>query len=353
MGFMQDLYDKSMRKASSFGKLAGAVGILALGAGMSGCASAYDGNPESTQPPVEQVEEGAYDNTYNGVTEETQNEVLETVQKLEAEGTYKVQRGGIDNREDIPVLKEGDEPGEMELHNVYGDDERVISFRGGVSEGQAENTKNLDWHCSMGGFTEEDGETYFLSAEHCTGPEQVRYRGRILRQVGREFSYSPEELDQELDVEYVDGDKDKDIAIFSADHAELPDDAEFEDKLYTKFANPDKIDRGDVTIHAGFPFDVEKNLTDGQITAERHPNFEDFYITDMPISPGDSGSPVYVLKDGEPLMMSVVNWYRKDSQNINGIARLDGILDLLRDNGVEFEETADHETLNVVEIEGE
>ncbi len=354
MGFMQELYDRTLGNSSSLGKLAGAAGILAMGAGMSGCASAYDGNPEAEQPPVEQVEEGAYDNTYNNVTEESKDQILETVQKLKGEGTYRARGGdGIEDTKDIPVLKEGDEPGEMELHNAYEDDDRVISFRANMGEAEDGNKRSFEWHCSMGAFTEQDGETYFLSAHHCLGPERVKYRGQILERVDKDFSYSPEGLSQELDVDYKFGDKKKDIAVFGADHAELPDDAEFEDELYTRFANPEKIDRGDVTIHAGFPFNVEKNFTDGRITAKRHPDYPDFYITDMHISPGDSGSPTYVLKDGEPLMASVVNWYRKGSQNINGIAQLDGILNLLRENGVKFEETADKEALNVVDIEGE
>ncbi len=338
---------KDLRSSAS--KLFGTVSlILAGGLGAAGCAN----NPQPDTSPTPEPDsadievparQGPYDYSAENLSEDVVDQITDNVYQIHGEATYENvgwlppdERNALEEQYgNIPVLKEGEDDGEMVVEDyLEGDAEIHIQAE---AEAAADDTMEFEWHGSGGAITQEGDETYFLTAEHVTGYEVLKYEGDYYKRVENElFYFTDKPRTIHLEEEFS---RDKgDIAVLSG---------EVEEDVYSKFARMDKMHRGNALIHAGFPFQYEKNFTAGHVSDLEELFY--YFVSDMHISPGDSGSLVYVMHEGEPLIAGLTNWtnVRDGAQAINGFARVDNILDMLEKNGMEIDREEEENAVHV------
>lgn len=326
---------KDLRSEAS--RLFGTVSLILAGSlGAAGCAN--NQQPEPTplpEPDTADIEvparQGPYDYSAKNLSEDMVDQVLDNVYQIHGEATYENvgwlppdERKALEEEYgSIPVLKDGKtDDGEMVIDD-YLEGDAEIHIRG-EAEAVADDTMEFDWHGSGGAIMNEGDKTYFLTAEHVTGYEVLKYKGDYYKRLDNELFYftdQPRTIQLEEEFSREKGD----IAVVSG---------EVEEDVYNKFAKMDKMHRGNVLIHAGFPFQYERNFTVGHVSDLEELFY--YFVSDMHISPGDSGSLVYVMHEGEPLIAGLTNWtnVRDGAQAINGFARVDNILDMLEENGM-------------------
>lgn len=324
MGIIEDV-GRTVRQYRTAAALS--LGIL----GLSSCASGFSGNEPVSSNPPQQIEDGPYDIHMGDITRQSFDEILESVYKVNGEGTYRVvghtdSEENLDDQDDLVDLDERLENKKWQAFYDITPEE--------LEEDLEDKELEMEWHGSMGAITREDGKTVFLTAEHNIPPERIEYKGKRLRLEEGNLSYTPpadKGLIIELDVEAENSNAD--IALVSGER---------EENIYSKIANPEHVKRGDIVGGAGFPLTADKNLTFGRVTDPKEHEF--YYAVDMHISPGDSGSPVYVFRDGEPLIVGIVNWYMEAGQAINGVAHIDNIIEMLEDNDITIERSTQNDS---------
>ncbi|MDY6789529.1 MAG: S1C family serine protease [Candidatus Nanohaloarchaea archaeon] len=288
--------------------------------------------------------------TYTRIQEEVENSSFKTM----VEATYTRVGGRINSRSDMERNQEEVKSEDIEfpkveegLEDFYQDaiakDVYSIDYTRDGSFGDLREMIKLEGHGSMTSIAQDEDETFFLTAHHLKPPKVVRTPfGTYKLEDSNMYYKTYDDHPREIDLTYEFGDKDIDAAVLSAETTE-PD-------INNLFADIEKIEEGNVVVNSGFPLNLEKSWTVGNITSKgldevgkKFPSEKDaFYIMDKHTNTGESGSAIYVLDKGEdgelkPRLAGIVNWSYTKAQAVNGTANIGKILEMLEDQWIFME----------------
>ncbi len=305
------------RKARAWAGALMVVGATGLAAGASGCATAQAGKGvessiERGSPEVVVVEDEEYIGDRDSIEDEDIDRIMENVYRTEGEATYELIEEGVVKDQNVASIDED------ELYR------EVVEVSG--EEGKDDEIE-LGWYGSMTPVADMKEGTGFLTAEHVTGlGEVIEYEEKKYRLVEKELFYRNDE-GEKVALEYEVGNKEKDVALLRGE-----EDVE----AFGTFADSGGVEAGDIVFHAGYPLDLDKTYTEGMVSNRS----EGLYmITTMPVSPGDSGSPVYTLtEDGELRIVGIVSFSYLRGQLVNGVAKADEIVEMLERRQIDVQD---------------
>ncbi|MBW3015525.1 S1C family serine protease [Candidatus Woesearchaeota archaeon] len=159
---------------------------------------------------------------------------------------------------------------------------------------------------------------YILEEKETIFPEEYKALTGVER-----FSQGPE-------LRVVASDKKHDIAIFQTKGKVESIHRYKQVKLW---GNSSELSLGDFLYVVGFPRDRGKHVIHGYVSSNgvKCTNEDNHYIyMDMPINAGNSGGPVFALRDGKPELVGVARCSIPNAQGMGGAVGIDYVKKLLR-----------------------
>jgi len=102
-------------------------------------------------------------------------------------------------------------------------------------------------------------------------------------------------------------------------------------KVLNNLGNSNEISEGDFLYIVGYPRNITKQVIQGHVSAKSNPysKHDDFmFYADASVNEGNSGGPVYALRDGKPEFVGVV--HSKWPEGIGGIIRSSRVTEFLK-----------------------
>ncbi|MBS3112913.1 trypsin-like peptidase domain-containing protein [Candidatus Woesearchaeota archaeon] len=123
--------------------------------------------------------------------------------------------------------------------------------------------------------------------------------------------------------------KASDVAIIE----ELPGFRAFTSKFHPNmyWGNTSELEPGDYVMAVGHPYNFAKMITQGIVASTGNPFIptdDHFFNVDMTTNIGQSGGPVYALRDGQPELIGITSFTTMD-RGIGGIIKVEEIKKLL------------------------
>ncbi len=363
----------------------GLAGAMALSVGVLGAATGCDDKPfEPTdgEGKTEQVA-GPYAETDNNLSRLAIDEIEESAVKINGRGLWKKVKEDVNEDASAAQVYEADENSDFCTEPASSDDtcfvidyedERdelensrnaIFQLSGSIeeqnSDGEEEDGPSriaFSWHGTGGFFLntdyDDDGDedTLIGTVNHVVNPpKQFVYKNDLYELQKKDLFYMKEAegnkrrpgKPQPIEVEY--SDPIADVAVASS---------EAEEEAYNLFSKKEGLKPGHFVAHIGNPLMFDGTYTEGKVSNPEV--FRSlFFSTQMPINPGDSGSPVYVLdeENGEPLIAGYASWGIPSAENVGGISHTQNLLRLLEMNGANVQASVNAVQLEEGDLEGE